>query len=214
MDELIELNYEGEIWSNRDRKEYHEMFKTLAVSIYENVENYAQTCRIINKNFTSDELVTVSPNHIRKWRNEVKAVKPYIDDYIEEERNIIEKTYKEIQKKAMNNINELLEEIVVNSEGASGETLSKTALNLATIVEKIKKFENTEKDPRSGEIPSNITFQFSREDKMYLIGNFEKFLSEDVKKHLKKTFNNKNDNDDNIIDTEIIIDNDRGVEIE
>ncbi len=203
-DKLIELDYEGEIWANRDRKEYHEMFKTLAVSIYENIESYADTCRILNKNFASDEFVTVSPQHIKRWKNEVKVVKPYIDEFIEEERKIVEKAYKQIQKKALENIEELLEEIVVNSVGASGETLSKTALNLATIIEKVKKFEYVDiKDPRNENVGGEVVSQISRDDKIYMIGNFRYFLSEDAVKYLEKTFDNKNDNedsDDNIID--------------
>ena len=173
-DEVI-WGYDGEIWEDTYKRQYNSHFKFQVLALYRKVKNYQTTVATVNQALRGE--ARISKTLIKKWDIELKQTKPHVAAALEAEAEEMQTIYRDIYDSAMKHTKTIVDTIPNRTNDMDALELSRAALNLATLAEKMDVM-----DPEKKEIigSKELIFQMTKEEKISFILNHKSLLPEEV----------------------------------
>lgn len=186
--ENVAWGYDGEIWEDSKKRKYSSNFKTQVVALYKNLKNSAMTVAAVNRTIKGE--ASINGAMIKRWDLEIKHTKPHISAALEEEAGQMRSVYKEIHDSAIQHTKTIVDEIPTKTKDMDALDLSRTALNLASLAEKMDIIDPDGKEIVGGE---ELLVQMTKEEKISFILRYKDTLPEDVVKKIDGVLSSKLD---------------------
>jgi hypothetical protein len=210
----IIIDYKGPIWENKEKKEVHPILKGKLVATYKAVgKSLATTKRIMRNSFPEEIDLKLTKLKLQTWERELKNQNTNLEVAIENQEKEMMEIYRTIKDKALQNTKQIVDLIPQRTDRMSAESLSKTAVNLVNIIEKMDSLDPRNKDTEDDLKADVIVNILSVEQKIILLEKYAHLFPEQSKNLINtitdkfrsmKDNNEENTNDDNVIEAELV----------